>query len=77
MCAAGLNENARLVVEYPIVFTNDDTGQYVCVALFGCESTENVYCHDGRWDSFMVQLNVGRQPFNVGVADNPLAGAGQ
>ncbi len=78
MCAVGLNEIARLVVEYPIVFTrNDDTGQYVCVALFGCSPTENVYWQDGRWNSFMVPLNVGRQPFNVGLADNPQAGAGQ
>lgn len=78
MCAVGLNEITRLIVEYPIVFTrNDEADQFVCVALFGCEPTENVYWHDGRWNSYMVPLNVGRQPFNVGIADNPLAGAGQ
>lgn len=78
MCAVGLAEIARLVVEYPVVFTrNGDTDQYMCVALFGCEPTENVFWQDGRWSSFLVPLNVGRQPFNVAIADNPAAGEGQ
>lgn len=78
MCAVGLHEIPRLVVEYPIVFTkNENAGHFVCVALFGCEPSENVFWEDGRWNSYMVPLNVGRQPFNVGVADNPLAGEGQ
>jgi len=78
MCAVGMAEIARLVVEYPIVFTrHSDTEQYVCVALFGCEPTENVFWQDDRWSSFLVPLNIGRQPFNVNVVDNPAAGEGQ
>ncbi len=78
MCAVGLNEIPRLVVEYPIVFTkNEASDQYVCVALFGCEPTENLFWQDGSWKSFLVPLNIGRQPFNVAVADNPAAGEGQ
>jgi hypothetical protein len=78
MCAVGLREIPRLVVEYPIAFTrNENSDQFVCVALFGCEPTENVFWHEGSWDSMLVPLNIGRQPFNVTVADNPLAGAGQ
>jgi hypothetical protein len=66
------------VVEYPIAFTrNENSEQFVCVALFGCEPTENVFWRDGQWDSLLLPLNIGRQPFNVTVADNPLAGAGQ
>jgi hypothetical protein len=77
MCAVVLNEIARLVIEYPIVFTrNGDTGQFVCVALFGVDPQENVYWRDGRWNSFSVPLNVGRQPFFVGVADSPAGGDG-
>ena len=49
MCAVVLNEIARLVIEYPIVFTkNGDTGQFVCVALFGVDPQENVYWRDAR-----------------------------
>lgn len=78
MCAVGLREIPRLVVEYPIVFMKNQNGDgYVCVALFGCEPSENVFWQDGRWNSVMMPLNVGRQPFNVGVADNPFAGDGQ
>lgn len=70
MCAVVLNEIARLVIEYPIVFTkNGETGQFVCVALFGVDPDRNLFWRNGRWDSFCVPLNVGRQPFFVGLAD--------
>jgi hypothetical protein len=75
MCAVGLHEIARLVVEYPIVFTkHEENGQYIAVALFGCEPTENVFWKDGRWNSLLLPLNIGRQPFNVTLADNPKSG---
>jgi hypothetical protein len=66
MCMVSLNEIARLVVEYPIVFTkNSDNNEYVCVALFGISPDKNLYWQNGRWASFTVPLNVGRQPFFV------------
>ena len=38
MCAVVLNEIPRLVIEYPLAFTkNGETGQYICVALFGVD----------------------------------------
>jgi hypothetical protein len=76
MCTVVLNEIARLVIEYPIVFTkNGDTGKFVCVALFGVDPDRNLFWRNGRWDSYCVPLNVGRQPFFVGLADNPAGGA--
>lgn len=80
MCAVSLNEIARLVIEYPIVFTraseNDD---FLCVALFGISPEKNLFWRNGRWDSFSVPMNIGRQPFFVGVApaQNPDGTAGQ
>jgi hypothetical protein len=66
MCMVSLNEIARLVVEYPIVFTkNSDNNEYVCVALFGISPDKNLYWQNGRWASYTVPLNVGRQPFFV------------
>jgi hypothetical protein len=66
MCMVSLNEIARLVVEYPIVFTkNSDTDEYVCVALFGISPDKNLYWQNGRWAGYMVPLNIGRQPFFV------------
>lgn len=77
MCAVTLNEIARLVIEYPIVFTkNSDTGQFTCVALFGVDPKHNLFWREGRWDSFSVPLNVGRHPFFIGLADNPAPSEG-
>ena len=77
MCAVMLAEIPRLVIEYPLAFTkHSDTGQYICVALFGVDPERNLYWHDDRWSSVNVPLNIGRQPFFVGVADKPAAGEG-
>jgi len=77
MCAVVLNELPRLVIEYPLAFTKHaETGQYVCVALFGVDPDRNLFWQDERWNSATVPLNIGRQPFFVGVADNPSGGDG-
>ena len=72
MCIVSLNEIARLVVEYPIVFTkNNENDQFVCVALFGISPERNLYWQNGRWNSYTVPLNVGRQPFFVSFSGPP------
>src|SRR3954470_6517682 len=77
MCPVVLNEIPRLVIEYPLAFTKHiETGQYICVALFGVEPDQNLFWRDDRWNSFTVPLNVGRQLFFVRLADNPAAGEG-
>ena len=77
MCAVVLNEIPRLVIEYPLAFTkHGETGQYICVALFGVDPDRNLYWQGEHWNSVTVPLNVGRQPFFVGMADNPAAGEG-
>jgi len=69
MCPVSLNEIARLVVEYPIVFTKAaENGDYICVALLGISPDRNLYWQNGRWNSYMVPLNVGRQPFFVALS---------
>jgi hypothetical protein len=75
MCTVSLNEIARLVIEYPIVFTkNGDNGEYVCVALFGISPQKNLYWQNGHWDSYSVPMNVGRQPFFVALSEPPAGG---
>ena len=55
MCAVVLNEIPRLVIEYPLAFTkNGETGQYICVALFGVDPDRNLYWQDERWNSVTV-----------------------
>jgi hypothetical protein len=77
MCGVVVNEIPRLVIEYPLAFTrHGETGQYICVALFGVDPDRNLYWQGERWHSVTVPLNVGRQPFFVGLADNPAAGEG-
>jgi SapC len=77
MCTVMLSEIPRLVIEYPLAFTrHGESGQYICVALFGVDPDRNLYWQGDRWNSVTVPLNVGRQPFFVGMADNPAAGEG-
>src|SRR5262245_35962613 len=58
MCAVVLNELPRLVIEYPLAFTKHaETGQYVCVALFGVDPDRNLFWQDERWNSATVPLN--------------------
>ena len=69
MCAASLGEIPRLVVEYPLAFTkNPETGEFVCVVLFGVDPTQNLFWRDDRWNSDVIPLNVARQPFAVTTA---------
>jgi hypothetical protein len=78
MCAVTPTEIPRLVLEYPVVFTkHGDTGQYLCVALFGVDPQKNLFWQGDRWRSFVLPLNVGRQPFFVGIGNNPETGAQQ
>jgi hypothetical protein len=77
LCAVVLSEIPRLVIEYPLAFTkNGETGEFMCVALFGVDPGHNLFWHEDRWNSFTVPLNVGRQPFFVGIAENPAGGDG-
>jgi len=70
MCAVTPTEIPRLVLEYPVVFTkHGDTGQYLCVALFGVDPQKNLFWHGDRWRSFVLPLNIGRQPFFVGIGN--------
>jgi SapC len=73
MCAVALSEIPRLVIEYPIAFTKADkaeeNGRLIPVALFGVNPEQNLYWRDDRWHSVGMPLNIGRQPFFVGVAN--------
>jgi hypothetical protein len=75
MCAVIPTEIPRLVLEYPVVLTkHGDTGQYLCVALFGVDPQRNLFWQDGQWRSHILPLNIGRQPFFVGVGSKDVAG---
>jgi hypothetical protein len=67
-----LSEIPRLVVQYPLVFTKvAETQEFVCVALLSLDAEKNYFWRDGRWDSYCIPLNIGRQPFFVGRVDGP------
>src|SRR5690349_3794256 len=77
MCAVTPTEIPRLVIEYPVVFTkNGEGGEYVCVALFGVDPQKNLFWRENRWQSFSLPLNIGRQPFFVGVGTRQEGDAG-
>ena len=77
MCVVTLSEIPRLVIEYAIAFTKgSENGPIVPVALFGASPEQNLYWREDRWHSVGMPLNVGRQPFFVGVPDNSASGEG-
>ena len=62
-----LSEFLKLAVQFPIALTkNKETGQFVCVALFGFQNGENLFIKDNQWDSLYVPLQIRRQPFFLG-----------
>ena len=62
-----ISEFLRLVVHYPIVFTKSgETGNFLCVALLGFESGENLFWNNNQWRSIYTPLNIMRQPFFIG-----------
>jgi hypothetical protein len=78
MCAVMLSEIPRLIIEYPIAFTQSgENGPLIPVALFGVSPGQNLYWRDDRWNSVSVPLNIGRQPFFVGLADSPAGDSSQ
>lgn len=65
-----LSEFLKLAVQFPIAFTkNKDTGQFVCVALFGFQPNENLFIKDNQWDSLYIPLQIRRQPFFLGKSE--------
>jgi hypothetical protein len=75
MCAISPTEIPRLMLEYPVAFTqHTDTKRFLLVALFGVDPERNLFWREGRWQSVAMPLNIGRQPFSVGVALNAAGG---
>jgi len=51
---------------YPIFLTkNDQTGEFVCIALLGFTENENLYLHKGEWQASHIPLTIDRQPFHI------------
>jgi hypothetical protein len=75
MCAISPTEIPRLMLEYPVAFTqHSETKKLLLVALFGVDPQRNLFWREGRWQSVAMPLNIGRLPFSVGVAQNPGGG---
>jgi len=67
LAPVGLSEFLKLCVQYPIVLTkNGETGQFVCVALFGFTPRENLFWTEGRFEALYTPLQIARQPFFLG-----------
>jgi len=66
-----LSEFLKLSIQYPILLTKDEeTGQFVAVALCGFEDSDNLFWQDGQWNAVYTPLNVRRHPFFVGANEH-------
>jgi hypothetical protein len=51
-------------INYPVVFTkHPETGRFLCLALFGLESGENLFFDKDSWNATYIPMNITRAPF--------------
>ncbi|MCJ8322029.1 MAG: SapC family protein [Colwellia sp.] len=51
---------------YPVFLTkNDQTGEFLCIALLGFTENENLYLDQGEWQASHIPLTIDRQPFHI------------
>jgi hypothetical protein len=51
-------------MNYPVIFTkHPDTGRFLCLALFGLESGENLFSGKEQWNATYIPMNITRTPF--------------
>jgi len=68
---AVIAEFTNLAVQHPIVMTkHSETGEFVCTALFGFEPEENLFWKNRQWQGLYLPLQIQRQPFFIGDADD-------
>lgn len=68
MCCVTFPEEFRsLQNHYPILFQqNQETNEYMCLAVFGFENSENLFLKADKWDARYVPLAMDIQPFMIG-----------
>lgn len=51
-------------INYPVIFTkHPETGRFLCLALFGLESGENLFFDEDSWKAIYIPMNITRAPF--------------
>ena len=51
-------------VNYPVVFAkHPETGRFLCLAIFGLESGENLFFNKDGWKATYIPMNISRTPF--------------
>ncbi|NQZ81542.1 MAG: SapC family protein [Colwellia sp.] len=67
-------EFTNLAVQHPIVITkHSEKGEFVCSALFGFAAEENLFWQKGQWQGLYLPLEIQRQPFFIGDADDDMS----
>jgi hypothetical protein len=67
-----VSEFRKAATQYPIVFAkHPDTGRFGPYVLTGLSAQENLFWSGTELDVAYVPLNVRRQPFYVGMSDEP------
>lgn len=68
MCCVTFPEEFRsLQNHYPILFQlNQDRNEFMCLAVFGFENSENLFLKDNKWDARYIPLAMDIQPFIIG-----------
>jgi hypothetical protein len=63
-------------VNYPVVFAkHPETGRFLCLAILGLESGENLFFNKDGWKATYIPLNITRTPFAMcesGMGDDAM-----
>jgi hypothetical protein len=63
-------------INYPVLFAkHPDTGRFLCLAILGLESGENLFLDKDGWKTTYIPLNITRTPFAMresGMGDDAM-----
>lgn len=67
-CVTFPDEFRNLQAHYPILFKlNQERSEFLCLAMFGFQTGENLFLKGGAWDARYVPLAMDIQPFMIGL----------
>lgn len=66
-----VHEFPALACEYVLAFVkNEQTGEFIAVAMTGIREGENLFCENNRWNSHFLPATVANEPFLLARKDN-------
>ncbi len=69
-CPGTVDEFRSLQAHYPILFQQDDKGNFHPIVLFGLQDGQNLFLDGDHWNAEYLPLAMRRIPFSIGVSQD-------